>query len=324
MIYKISFFSTLMLGSLISISSYSWFTLWLGLEINLLSFIPLLNFHKNINSSESSMKYFIIQAISSFIFITFLIFKMENFSFSNMFMNLALLTKMGASPYHFWMPEICESLSWLNNMILATWQKLTPSILLMYFFFEKMIVISIIFSIMIGSLLSFNQNKLRKILIYSSINNIGWMLILIMYNKSLWIMYFLIYSLLTINLMMIFYLTQLFFIPQLNMKLNNKFLKLMIMLLFLSLSGLPPFIGFLPKWMTINLMMNYNNLMISLYMILLTLPLIYVYMRLTLNSLIFYFPMFKINNQLNNLMISFLTSLNLMMIYMISFFNNKF
>jgi NADH-ubiquinone oxidoreductase chain 2 len=62
---KILLSITLIGGILISISSNSWLGAWIGLEINLISFIPLISSQENIFTAEASLKYFIIQALAS-------------------------------------------------------------------------------------------------------------------------------------------------------------------------------------------------------------------------------------------------------------------
>ena len=53
------------LGMFITISSNSWLRAWIGLEFNLLSFIPIISNNKNILTLEASLKYFLIQALVS-------------------------------------------------------------------------------------------------------------------------------------------------------------------------------------------------------------------------------------------------------------------
>nr|AYW52246.1 NADH dehydrogenase subunit 2 [Cleridae sp. 1 ACP-2013] len=292
------FFMTMVLGTLISISSYSWLGMWMGLEINMISIMPLFSNYKNMYTSEASIKYFITQTLASMmILFSIIIFSMNSClnmnlnSFILMMLNSALLTKMGAAPFHFWFPEVMEGLNWWNNLILLTWQKIAPMVLIMYnSSFSLFFSIIIILCMMISSIMGFNQISLRKILTFSSINHIGWMISALLMSKTLWIFYFIIYTIISINIIYIFSKFKMFFINQLISMLNyNSVMKLFFMMNFFSLGGIPPFIGFLPKWFVINQMILNNQIMLTFIMIIFTLLTFYFYMRIMFSSLIINF-----------------------------------
>nr|YP_010759129.1 NADH dehydrogenase subunit 2 [Melanesthes exilidentata]WEX49719.1 NADH dehydrogenase subunit 2 [Melanesthes exilidentata] len=294
--FKIIFFSSMVMGTLISVSSYSWLSMWMGLEINLLSVIPLFSNSKNIFSSESSLKYFITQAMASLVLLTAVILMLltsefinplMNFYFS-MMMNSALLTKLGAAPFHFWFPEVIEGLNWANSMILLTWQKIAPMMLLMNNKINmQFLMVVIISSLIISTMSGFNQISLRKILAFSSINHIAWMLSTLMISFSMWLIYFLIYSLINLNVIMMFSSTKTFYINQINNIMNkNKMTKLLFMINFMSLGGLPPFIGFLPKWLVINWLTNNQFMLITFTMIITTLIMLFIYIRIMMSSMV--------------------------------------
>nr|AXS65511.1 NADH dehydrogenase subunit 2 [Cucujoidea sp. 44 KM-2017] len=293
--YKLLFFTTMIMGTTLAVSSYSWMSMWIGLEINLLSIIPLMN-NNNSMSSESSIKYFLSQAMASMILLFSLILIMNineimnNFMLSNMFMmmNASFFMKMGAAPLHFWFPEIMEGLSWMNNLILMTWQKIAPMILVYYNMKINFMIMIIIFSTIVGSIMGLNQISMRKIMAYSSINHISWMLASLLNSLHIWTHYFLIYSIITVNLIMIFNKFNIFMLKQLLSSLNSKNLvKLFFIMNFMSLGGLPPFLGFYPKWITINNLLNNNFYLITMLMILFTLITLYFYLRVTFSVILF-------------------------------------
>nr|AYR05099.1 NADH dehydrogenase subunit 2 [Scymninae sp. 2 ACP-2013] len=286
---KILFLNTLILSTLISISAYNWFTMWIGLEINLLSFIPLMNDSKNILSSEASIKYFIVQAISSMmiLFAFLMTLLMNDFLMEMKFpfiliMSSSLLMKLGAAPFHFWFPEMIEGLSWFNALILLTWQKIAPMILLMYNFnFSYFFILVILSSLLISGLNNWNQTKLKKIMAFSSMNHLGWMLSILFFNQSLWLFYFFIYTFLTLNLVWMFNWSKIMNLSQIFSFLNfNKYLKYFFFLNFFSLGGIPPFLGFFPKWLILNILIQNNFLMLAFMMIFLTLLTLFVYIRI--------------------------------------------
>nr|AML26280.1 NADH dehydrogenase subunit 2 [Nitidulidae sp. BMNH 1274330] len=297
-LYKLLFFFSLLFGSLMAISSFSWFSMWMGLEINLLSIIPLMSNNKNCFPSEASIKYFITQTIASSMIMISIILNLNllefipqnSNTFLNMMMNSGLLMKMGAAPFHFWFPEIMEGLNWMMGLIMLTWQKIAPMILLMNNLkLNLFIMLIIIYSSMIGGIQGLNQVSLRKIMAYSSINHIGWMLSSMLFSNSIWMLYFLIYTLISLSMIIIFKEINSMFMKQLFNSMNNmKMLKFTFSLNFLSLGGLPPFLGFLPKWITINSLIMNNLYILAFILIITTLITLFYYLRISSNSLMLY------------------------------------
>nr|AYQ18958.1 NADH dehydrogenase subunit 2 [Discolomatidae sp. 3 ACP-2013] len=319
---KILFLNFLMLGTFISISSISWMNMWIGLEMNLLSMIPLMNNHLNSYSSESSLKYFLTQVLASMIllFSIVMMMMMNEFLFikftplMNIMMNSALFMKMGMAPFHFWFTEIIEGLNWINCLIMLTWQKITPMILIMYNcnMINFMIFILII-SLMISSILSLNQSSMRKILAFSSMNHMSWMMSALIVNQFIWFMYFLIYSMMTINIIWIFYKFNIFYMYQIPlMNMNNLKFKLMYFFNFMSMGGLPPFLGFFPKWMILNTLINEKFFLLSFFLIFTSMIILYFYIRLMYSSLtISNLSNLKFSKYNNSISISILNHFNL-------------
>nr|YP_009538052.1 NADH dehydrogenase subunit 2 [Athyma nefte]AYN60808.1 NADH dehydrogenase subunit 2 [Athyma nefte] len=307
---KMFFLFILFFSTLISVSANSWLGCWIGLEINLLSFIPLISTYNNLLNSEASLKYFLTQSIASinFLFSILLsLFLMKNFFFNNFFsimINSSLLMKMGSIPFHFWFPNIMEGLSWFNCFILMTWQKITPMILLSYYFNLNFLYFIMIFNVLIGAIGSFNQTSLRKLMAFSSINNLGWMISSMIISENLWFIYFIFYSIFTFIMCFLFYIINTFFINQLFFFNMNFLIKISIMINFLSLGGLPPFLGFFPKWLVINYLLNNNFFIISFVFVMSSLILLFVYIRIIYSSLLFFsfklkwFKIFIKNNSL--------------------------
>uniref|UniRef100_A0AB39U3E2 NADH-ubiquinone oxidoreductase chain 2 n=1 Tax=Anomala vitalisi TaxID=3240851 RepID=A0AB39U3E2_9SCAR len=311
MYYKLLFTITLMIGTLITVSSYSWMGMWMGLEINLLSMIPLISDSKNMMASEAALKYFIIQTMASTMLLFSIImmsmkfmYQMNLITYFNLMFNTSLLTKMGAAPFHFWFPEVMEGLNWLNAMIMLTWQKLSPMVLLTYSNSTSLyLIMAILFSMTISGIMGLNQTSLRKILAYSSINHIGWMISSILLIEIIWLYYFIIYSIITINITSMFYKFNIFHVNQLYISMNqNLMFKLFFILNFLSLGGLPPFLGFFPKWLTIQTLIQSNLFSIAFIMIIMTLMTLYFYLRITFSTFLLtktmlsFYKQPKINN----------------------------
>lgn len=193
---------------------------------------------------------------------------------------------MGAAPFHFWLPEVINGLNWINRIIVLTWQKIAPIILLFYnikitAFLRTVVVISSL----IGGLGGLNQTRIRKILAFSSINHIGWIISRSFNSQRIWIVYFCSYSVISINLILIFNIFSRYSLNQLFNFINkNKTIKFIFILNFLSLGGLPPFLGFLPKWLTINNLIINKYEIIRLILILSTLVTLFFYLRITFST----------------------------------------
>nr|ADF65618.1 NADH dehydrogenase subunit 2 [Vietnamella dabieshanensis] len=288
---QILFFIILLSGSLISISSSSWFGAWLGLELNLLTFIPLM-INKSPYSSEAALKYFLTQAMAS-IFLFFMatlysllmkmfLFMPSAFIEMKILFSTALLIKMGAAPFHFWFPGVVEGLTWPLCFILMTWQKLAPIALISYTFSNFIFAFLVIISCsLIGAFGGLNQTSLRKIMAYSSINHIGWILAGLLISNFLWISYYIFYILLSLPIIMNFYYLQLNYFSQLfSLSDNNNFNNIFMFSNFLSLGGLPPFLGFLPKWAVIQALTMNNYISLAVIMVSLTLIVLFFYSRI--------------------------------------------
>nr|YP_010274852.1 NADH dehydrogenase subunit 2 [Mooreana trichoneura]UJV31547.1 NADH dehydrogenase subunit 2 [Mooreana trichoneura] len=300
---KMFFIFILIFSTLISISSNSWMGCWIGLEINLLSFIPLITNNNNLLSSESSLKYFIIQSIASINFLFSILLKMilmKNFEINNfisILINSSLFMKLGSAPFHFWFPNIIEGLSWLNCFILMTWQKITPMILISYYLNKNLMMFIMMINTIIGAIGGINQTSLRKLMAFSSINNLGWMMSAILISESLWLLYFFIYSFLTSIMCLLFFIYNMYFINQLFIFNMNFFLKFMLFINFLSLGGLPPFLGFFPKWIIINFLIMKKFYIITFIFIMMSLITLFFYIRIIYSCILFnYFKLkwFKI------------------------------
>nr|QNE85850.1 NADH dehydrogenase subunit 2 [Platypalpus cursitans] len=287
---KILFFTILMMGTLITISSNSWLGAWIGLEINLLAFIPLINNYTNIMSTEASLKYFLTQAMASAILLFCIIISMMKFNFSfhmnnsiylNIMLGSTLLLKSGTAPFHFWFPEVMEGLTWMNCLLLMTWQKIAPLILISYLTMKNFMFLFIITSAIIGSIGGLNQTSVKKIMAFSSINHLSWMLTAMMTSTSMWMTYFLFYSFLSSSLILLFYLFQINHINQLfSMFFHKKTIKFMLFTNFLSLGGLPPFLGFLPKWLVINFLIMKQQMFLMTVMVMCALITLFFYLRM--------------------------------------------
>nr|QHQ98547.1 NADH dehydrogenase subunit 2 [Macrocheles nataliae] len=291
-------------------SSMNWFSLWFSLEINMISFIPLM-FNKNYSSSTSMMKYFIIQVIASNIIMFSFMFSNKNFLFEiqNLFLMFSLLMKMGASPFHFWFPQISISISWMPSFfLLCTTQKLIPLYIMNNLYLNSYFLLFCYMNMFFGSLMIFFQSSMKKIIAYSSISHISWILSIILMNNN-WLFYWIMYSCILLSGMTSF---QMFNIKSINQMLfMEKMMSVFFIIFFLSMSGIPPLTGFLMKIFVLDLINN--NIILSLFLIFSSFMNSFFYLRSCYMIFIKNFKKKKLINN-NNFML-----FNLMMILMMPF-----
>nr|YP_010937255.1 NADH dehydrogenase subunit 2 [Ixodes loricatus]WKW95212.1 NADH dehydrogenase subunit 2 [Ixodes loricatus] len=275
---NLTFSWILIMSILMAISSSFWFAFWMALEINMMIFIPMMN-SKNFLSSNSMIYYYMIQSMASSLFFFSSIF---SFYFNNKIFILiivfSMMIKLAAAPLHSWYPQISDGLNYFSFFILSTMQKMIP-LFIITFYNSVSIIIFIIFSSLIGSLGGFNQTSLKKILAYSSITHLSWILTLIMMSQNFWVIYFLIYSFILLKIIFLLKKNEFSLIVNLNLMKVPFLEKLFLLTLLLSLGGMPPFLGFLTKWMSVILIVKKLPL-ILLFLIMSSLVNLFFYTRL--------------------------------------------
>lgn len=304
------------LGTAITLNSNTWWLGWLGMEVNLLGFIILLTFN---NFNERSLKYFVVQSLGSVIFIrrSLLIEVTKNW-FVLLLLVISLTLKLGAAPFHIWIPIIAENINKYQLLFLLTWQKLAPFFLLFSVIQKKRIVVFAVCSLIIGAVGSINELRTFTLLIYSSINHTGWILIILVTNELITIIYILIYTLLISNV--IYYLNSK---NRVILWLTNNKNRKILFFNILSLRGLPPFSGFIIKWILITELYKILNISINFLRILTSIILLYFYLRLTVKRFLksytnLLLPKIRQNKFINIISILNLTRLCIFMLYIFS------
>lgn len=214
-------------------------------------------------------------------------------------LTLALFLKIAAAPLHIWMPSIVEGLSWQSFFILITAQKISPLLVLSLNFNTKIIelifFIFIVSRAIVGSIRGLTQSSLKKILTFSSIRHLRWILTALIINKRLWVRYFFIYSLISLAIITTLKKNN---TTKIAMLFKNKESNKSIILNFLSLGGLPPFTGFLPKLSVILSISIKSFSFLILPLILGSLVRLFFYLRIAISTI--FFSIRKPNNQVNH------------------------
>nr|YP_007625511.1 NADH dehydrogenase subunit 2 [Ctenomys sociabilis]ADK72559.1 NADH dehydrogenase subunit 2 [Ctenomys sociabilis] len=304
MALMMTIFTTLIMGTLITLISSHWLLMWVGLEMSMLAIIPILMNKNNPRSIEAATKYFLMQATASMIMLLSIILTMmfsgqwsimySTNQIISLILTISLIMKLGLAPFHFWVTEVTQGTSLIPGMILLTWQKIAPLSILIQIYptiNQPLIIISATLSTLLGGWGGLNQTQLRKIMAYSSISHMGWMLIIMFYNPSISLFNLLIYIMLTITMFSTLLINNNLATLSLSHVWSTSPPVIIIILMnLLSLGGLPPMTGFSPKWIIIQELMKNDNIMIPLIMTILALLNLYFYMRLTYSTTLTLFP----------------------------------
>nr|WNH21050.1 NADH dehydrogenase subunit 2 [Pseudocheilinus evanidus] len=250
------------LGTTITVSSSHWLLAWMGLEINTLAILPLMAKQHHPRAIEATTKYFLAQATAA---ATLLFASTTNAWFSGQWdieqmshplplamATTALALKLGLAPAHAWLPDVLQGLDLTTGLILSTWQKLAPFALLlqMHPAHPAVLIFLGISSTLIGGWGGLNQTQLRKILAYSSIAHLGWMALVLQYSPDLTILALLTYLVMTFSTFLVFKINKATTINTLSTAWTKApILTSFTPLILLSLGGLPPLTGFMPKWL---------------------------------------------------------------------------
>nr|ABG02925.1 NADH dehydrogenase subunit 2 [Percina burtoni]ABG02926.1 NADH dehydrogenase subunit 2 [Percina burtoni]ABG02927.1 NADH dehydrogenase subunit 2 [Percina burtoni]ABG02928.1 NADH dehydrogenase subunit 2 [Percina burtoni]ACC93884.1 NADH dehydrogenase subunit 2 [Percina burtoni] len=250
------------LGTTITFASSHWLLAWMGLEMNTLAIIPLMAQHHHPRAVEATTKYFLTQATAAAMLLfasTTNAWLMGQWDIQQMshplpitLITLALALKIGLAPVHSWLPEVLQGLDLTTGLILSTWQKLAPFALLLQIQpANSTILIAFgLASTLVGGWGGLNQTQLRKILAYSSIAHLGWMILVLQFSPSLTLLTLLTYFIMTISTFLVFKLSK---STNINMLATSwakaPALTALAPLVLLSLGGLPPLTGFMPKWL---------------------------------------------------------------------------
>nr|YP_008378879.1 NADH dehydrogenase subunit 2 [Avahi laniger]AGM47373.1 NADH dehydrogenase subunit 2 [Avahi laniger] len=295
---------TIFMGTTITMISSHWLLIWMGLEINMLAIIPILTKKNNPRSVEAATKYFLTQATASMLLmmtITINAMYTGQWNITNIYDPLtsttiifALTMKLGMTPFHFWVPEVTQGITLTAGMLLLTWQKLAPISIMLQIHPSMnldMLLTLALLSTLIGGWGGLNQTQLRKILAYSSIAHMGWMVVVLMYCPPLTMLNLLVYLMLTttmFTMLNVYKSTTTLTLSTLWNK--NPTITLMILISLLSLGGLPPLTGFLPKWMIVQELTKNNNILLATVMVMMALLNLYFYMRLVYSTSLTMFP----------------------------------
>lgn len=233
----------LFLSTIIALSSSHWLMVWVALELNIISFLPIITASSHFQESESALKYFFFQALGS----SALLLGSVNHPLS-MLIIAGLVFKLGAAPFHFWFPTTTAGLPWPAVTLLITWQKLAPISLLIFSWshLQSILLTLGLLGAVVGGLGGIAQTRLRPLLAYSSIGHMGWILAASSASPLLGMLYFIFYLVISSPLLVSLFISNTQLTRPSDLPLSHTTM-IITAPCTLSLSGLPPLTGILPK-----------------------------------------------------------------------------
>jgi NADH-quinone oxidoreductase subunit N len=292
------------LGGFIAISAQDFLTLFMGVELQALTsyILSSLFYTKSSLSSEAGLKYFCLSVITSCIML-FGISLLYGFGGSISYYKMGsgivcvfaltlvlsgLLFKLGAGPFHMWLPDVYQGSSIFAVNIFMTINKLTAlvSIIRLHPKFNLLFEVAAVLSLIVGGLGALSQVNFKRFLAYSSIFNVGYILLcLLVKDYKLSVIYLLIY---TFNIFMIFNI-----IASLGADIDSLQVKdfqglaksanlqsILLAICFLSLMGMPPMLGFITKYYTLYKVIATSNYYLAIFASSMTLLPAYYYLRI--------------------------------------------
>ena len=318
-----------LLGMMIMVSANHLLILYLGIELLSLSLYTVIAYNReSVFSAEAAIKYYILGAMSSG-FLLFGISLMygltgsllyddiasvisqlnitpDSYStsyigliFSLTFILISIAFKFGAAPFHMWIPDVYQGSLTPTTLMLSTLPKvaiflillkLTNSIFIeLQIYWSDMVLVLAIISILIGSVVAIVQTNIKRLLAYSTIANVGFILLGIYtgpnsgFNAALF--YMMTYTLFTTAMFGLLCeikhgTKSVEDIADLS-GLNYKYpaLAATILVIMLSMIGIPPFLGFYAKFYIIQSLILTNNVYIAVFAVIMTVIGSFYYLR---------------------------------------------
>nr|BCO16478.1 NADH dehydrogenase subunit 2 [Ptenopus garrulus] len=285
--------TTLTTSTVLTITSNHWLLAWVGLELNTLSILPIIMKSGHPRATEAATKYFLTQTTAAaLILLSSAINTWQTGQWTithtlspsaSTILTVAIMMKLALAPTHFWYPEVLQGVTLPITMLLTTWQKLAPLGLLYLtqnHLPQQILLTTGLLSIIVGGMMGLNQTQTRKIIAYSSIAHMGWLMTTLTLTPELTTLTFITYITLTLSLLTSLATTTTKTISDLGTaSLSSPLLLTTTLLTLVSLGGLPPLTGFLPKWLILTHLTNTGLLTIATMMAIMSLPSLYFYTR---------------------------------------------
>nr|ADF59430.1 NADH dehydrogenase subunit 2 [Cyrtodactylus philippinicus] len=282
---------SLLTSTIITMSSNHWLLAWFGLELNTLSILPMIMKSHHPRATEAATKYFLIQVTAATMILLASITNAwqtgqwtitHTTPTATLLTTVAIMLKLGTAPMYMWYPHVLLGVTMNTALIISTWQKLAP-LTLLYMTHNHlnpttMLLLGLL-STMIGGWAGLNQTQIRTIMALSSIAHMGWLITAITLSPSLATLTMLMYTLTTLATFMPLSTTKTAtdigtMWPLSPVALTTTLITLM------SLGGLPPLTGFMPKWLILKELSSMELPLLATALLLSSLLSLYFYIRL--------------------------------------------
>nr|ATG83358.1 NADH dehydrogenase subunit 2 [Cnemaspis sp. 5 IA-2017] len=273
--------------------SHHWLFAWLALELNTLTILPIIIKHHHPRATEAATKYFLIQATAAATLLlagTMNAWQTGQWDITHttppaaMLFTMAIMMKLGLAPMHLWYPEILQGTTVLTALLISTWQKIAPLTLLFMTapaLPTSTLMLSGLLSALLGGWAGLNQTQTRKIMAFSSIAHMGWLVTTICLDPSLTMLAFILYAIMTTTMFITLNTNTTNSLANLNIMWSYSPMMLtMTMLTLLALGGLPPLTGFMPKWLILKELVTADLMALSTALALASLPSLFFYTRM--------------------------------------------
>nr|ATG83372.1 NADH dehydrogenase subunit 2 [Cnemaspis punctata] len=294
------FLINLITSTTIVMLNHHWLLAWLALELNTLSILPMIIKQHHPRATEAATKYFLTQAAAAaLILFTSTVnawqtgqwnITISNTPLTTTMITLALMLKLGLAPVHFWYPEVLQGSTLMTALLISTWQKIAPLTLLyttMPALQTNMTLLIGVTSTLVGGWAGLNQTQTRKIMAFSSIAHMGWLITIITMNPGLTTLTYLMYVTMTSSLFISLNINTTNSIANLSTVWSHSpALLAMMMLTLMTLGGLPPLSGFMPKWLILKELAETSLFMLSTTMAMASLPSLFFYIRMAYTTML--------------------------------------
>lgn len=288
--FKAEFFALLLfatLGIMVMISGYNLITLYLGLELLSLCSYALVAYNRDqIESNEAAMKYFVLGGIASGMLlygmsmiygatgslgleqISLSITEPDNLLliFGLIFVVVGVAFKLGAAPFHMWVPDVYQGAPTATTLFIASAPKiaafaLTARLLVqalgpIFDHWQSMLAVLALLSIILGNLFALQQDNLKRLFAYSTVSHIGFMLLGFVGGEDGYaaaMFYIIVYTLMAVGGfgMIVLLSGKGYEADNINdfkgLNQRNGWYAFLMLLLVGSMAGFPPLIGFFSK-----------------------------------------------------------------------------
>ncbi len=320
--YVLGLFS--IVGMMLMVSANNLLMLYLGLELLSLCLYALVAFNRDDgNASEAAMKYFVLGAIASGMLlygmsilyglsgslqlseIAHAVSQAEGAQnigmiFALVFIVVALAFKLGAVPFHMWMPDVYHGSPTAVTALIGTAPKLAGFAMFMRLLVEalgglqadwqQMIIVLSVLSLAVGNIIAIAQTNLKRMLAYSTISHVGFILLGILagstegYSSAMF--YTISYAMMSLGgfgvIMLLarqgFEADNISDLTGLNQR--SPWYAFIMMILMLSMAGVPPTVGFWAKLAVLNAVIDVDLIWMAIIAVFFSIIGIFYYLRI--------------------------------------------